>query len=81
MKAATKPSQPQLPTPDPDLPVVESLGIVRTKAGWTLVWLRSQGRVVVDEEVLAGPESSRGLIFERFKIEAVNRIHSMMVRS
>lgn len=57
---------------DDELPVVESLGLVRVPKGWVAVLLHSQGDRVVDREIIGEPES-RAYAVERLKIEIVRR--------
>lgn len=55
-----------------ELPVVDALGLVKVKGGWTVVALKTQGDRVVGREVIRGPEP-RAVALEAMKLEFVKR--------
>lgn len=58
-----------------ELPVVDALGLVKVKGGWSVVAIKTQGDRVVGREVVRGPEP-RAVALEAMKLEFVRRFIS-----
>jgi hypothetical protein len=66
------PNKPPQPVAQEDLPVLESVGWTRTSGGWVVFKIKSQGKVVLSQDLLSEPEM-RALASERLKLEVVKQ--------
>lgn len=73
-KIGTK-NPPEGTKPEPELPIVESIGLQKTAKGHVVVLVKTQGDKVLDRELLSEP-GSQVLAMEWFKIQTVRRIFS-----
>lgn len=74
MTSPTKPPKaPKPPLEQDELPVVDSVGWVRTKTGWTVVFLRTQGDRVIEKEIIAPPDI-RPIAHETLRRTVVHRL-------
>ncbi len=56
-----------------DLPVVESITLQRTAKGWVVIMLKSQGRTIIDEEILSDKPMAREYACNTLRMEVARR--------
>lgn len=60
--------------PPEQLPVAEGVVVAKVKGGWAAAWVRTQGRTVIEEEILSSGPEGRGVAMERMKLALAKRI-------
>lgn len=77
-KKTTPPAGPE-PEPTPiqtaeDFPIIESLALHKSAKGWCVILIRTQARVVIDEEILSDGAMPRDAAMNVFKVECAKRL-------
>jgi hypothetical protein len=63
-----------------DLPEVRSIGMARVKGGWVALSIVSQGKDVLETEILAGPDMKL-IIMEKVKLAVIRNLFSDVLRT